>query len=176
MTAKDEWIKSAIEARYLVATEDGRVFRLHHIDQRTGKRHYRRIKTSVHRKTGRVYFNLEWHEQRKSVLLNRVVALAFLPNPDELPEVNHKDGDKQHNAVSNLEWADRDTQERHAQKTGLKSGRGSQNANARLDAEKVERIRSLAKDGFSETDLAACFKVSETTVRDVLQNKTWVHV
>lgn len=41
---------------------------------------------------------------RRSARMHRLVAEAFLPNPDNLPEVNHIDGDKQNNKVDNLEW------------------------------------------------------------------------
>jgi hypothetical protein len=37
-------------------------------------------------------------------MLHRLIAEAFIPNPDELPEVNHKDGNKLNNVISNLEW------------------------------------------------------------------------
>ena len=51
---------------------------------------------------------------------HRLVAEAFIPNPDCLPEVNHKDGNKQNNAVSNLEWTNRSRNMRHAYRPGLR--------------------------------------------------------
>lgn len=43
----------------------------------------------------------------KSIRIHRLVAKAFIPNPDNLPEVNHKDENKLNNNASNLEWCDR---------------------------------------------------------------------
>ena len=52
---------------------------------------------------------------------HRFVASAFLPNPDGLPEVNHKNGDKADNRPENLEWVTRSQNAKHAHDTGLNS-------------------------------------------------------
>ena len=53
---------------------------------------------------GYLYVNLYKDGKMKRCRVNRLVAQAFLPNPDNLPEVNHKDEDKQNNCMDNLEW------------------------------------------------------------------------
>ena len=44
--------------------------------------------------------------KRKHVFIHRLVAQKFIPNPKSLPQVNHKDGNRQNNNVDNLEWTD----------------------------------------------------------------------
>ena len=56
---------------------------------------------------------------RKSYLLHRLIAQTFLPNPSNLPEVNHKDGNKANCAMDNLEWVTSKENKRHAKDTGL---------------------------------------------------------
>ena len=56
---------------------------------------------------------------RKNYTVHRLVAKAFIPNPDNKPTVNHKDGNKLNNKVDNLEWATYSEQKRHAWKYNL---------------------------------------------------------
>lgn len=61
-----------------------------------------------------------WKDNKKENLyVHRLVAKAFIPNPLDLPEVNHIDGNRLNNSVSNLEWCDRAGNARHAVETGL---------------------------------------------------------
>ena len=48
--------------------------------------------------------NFYVNHKRKGFAIHTLIALTFIPNPDNLPEVNHKDGDKHNNCVNNLEW------------------------------------------------------------------------
>ena len=56
---------------------------------------------------GYLQFCLWKNGEQKMYLVHRLVAQTFIPNPDNLPEVNHKDEDKENNSVQNLEWCDR---------------------------------------------------------------------
>ena len=61
-----------------------------------------KILKPILQRSGYYYVDL----QRKRRLVHRLVAEAFIDNPDNLPEVNHKDEDKVNNSVENLEWCD----------------------------------------------------------------------
>lgn len=57
---------------------------------------------------------------KKRYLIHRLVAQAFIPNPENAPQVNHIDGNKQNNSVYNLEWCTQSENMQHCLKTGLK--------------------------------------------------------
>lgn len=57
---------------------------------------------------------------QKTVLVHRLVASAFIGNPSGKPQINHKDGNKNNNAESNLEWVTQESNNRHAIETNLR--------------------------------------------------------
>jgi len=69
------------------------------------------------------YGYLECSIRHKKVPVHRLVAVAFVPNPDNKPQVNHKDGDKKNNKATNLEWVTARENIRHAVENGYGVGR-----------------------------------------------------
>lgn len=79
----------------------------------------RKLKPGVHPK-GYCYVDICNKGKRKSARVHRLVALAFIPNPENKPQVNHIDGNKQNNNVGNLEWVTNRENRIHALNNGLK--------------------------------------------------------
>lgn len=112
----------------------------------------------------------------KTALVHRLVAEAFIPNPENNPQVNHKDGDKHNNKVTNLEWVTCSENQLHSFKTGLHPGNGEGNVNAKLTKEKVAEIRRLYVKGskeFGVKPLARKFGVSAPAVTSIVKGRTW---
>lgn len=82
-------------------------------------KHGKSMKPSVNPRTGYVQCFLTKDGRLVSRYLHRLVAEAFIPNPECLPQVNHKDGNKENNCVDNLEWVTGSENMQHAYKTGL---------------------------------------------------------
>ena len=78
-------------------------------------------KHHVHPVTGYSQQILRKNGKQHMRYTHRLVAEAFLPNPEHLPEVNHKDGNKLNNTVANLEWTNRSQNMSHAYRTGLRT-------------------------------------------------------
>lgn len=73
----------------------------------------------AHKKNGYVYITLKNGIVYETKRLHRLVAQAFIPNPNNLEQVNHIDGDKKNNKVSNLEWCSQSQNVQHAYDNGL---------------------------------------------------------
>lgn len=69
---------------------------------------------------GYVRVRLQKDGERHNYALHRLVAEIFIPNPNEYPEVNHIDGNKLNNRVSNLEWCTRSQNIKHMWENGLR--------------------------------------------------------
>lgn len=80
----------------------------------------RTLCAAPHKDTGYLVVSLWQGNKGTSFYVHRLVGEAHIPNPNKLPEINHLDGNRQHNHHSNLEWVTRKGNAQHAVKTGLR--------------------------------------------------------
>jgi hypothetical protein len=105
---------------------------------------------------------------------SRLVATAFIPNPENKPTVNHKNGIKHDDCLSNLEWATFQENSQHAYDTGLAKPRlGELQRSARLKEKQIPVIRELLRSGKHYSEVGIMFGVNKTTIADIQQGRTW---
>ena len=107
--------------------------------------------------------------------VHRLVAQAFIPNPDNLPVINHKDNNKANNRVSNLEWCSQKDNVRHTVRQG-RHARGEAQGLAKLSYEDAEFVRANHRPydrEFGTRPLAKRLGVDPAAVLSVVRNKTW---
>ena len=124
--------------------------------------HGRLIRQSTHYKTGYKSVMLSKNGVHKRLSVHRLVGKAFLPNPDNLPEINHKDENKANNSVDNLEWCDHSYNNRYGTIPQRKS---------EWSSKRVEQFDLITGDviatfpsgtvaartlGFPQTSISAC--------------------
>ncbi len=116
----------------------------------------------------------------KQWMTHRLVALTFIPNPNNYPCVNHKNGIKNDNRVENLEWCTHSQNTKHAVKNGWiipphpYTGYKYKNHKLRdlkLTNEIIDKIKELSKSGISNLKLAKQFNIHHTTIARYIKNK-----
>jgi hypothetical protein len=100
-----------------------------------------------------------------------------LDNPENLPQVNHIDGNKQNNRIDNLEWTTASQNCRHAIDESLyQSARGETAGNVKLTEENVREIRRLAVIGLMHKEIAELFGVGRKNITKIVNRQRWKHV
>jgi hypothetical protein len=117
---------------------------------------------------------LRKNHQPKTFKISRLVALHFIPNPENKPFVNHIDGDKGNDFCTNLEWVTPSENSCHARDNGLRNPpNGSNHKNSKLNEGKVIEIRELLSSNISIPTIAKIFAVSKGTISDIKYKNTW---
>lgn len=109
--------------------------------------------------------------------VHRLVAMAFIENPNSSPQVNHVDGDKENNSVSNLEWCTPSENCTHALATNLyKPACGESSGSSVLTEADVIEIRGMAERGIYHKDIAEKFGIGRKAVTKIVNRQRWRHV
>lgn len=107
-----------------------------------------------------------------TMLVHRLIALTFIPNPNNLPEVNHIDGNKQNNCVENLEWCTCSENTKHAHKIGLAhTYKGENHIKAKFTYSQVKEIKQLYASGISQQKIADRYNVAQTTISRIIRGE-----
>lgn len=120
--------------------------------------------------------------KRKTHYIHRLVAFGFVPNPDNKPVVNHKDGNKLNNCADNLEWCTRSENAKHAcslglmypelsNKDGLLNGEG--NGRAKLTKKQVIRLRAEAPLRKKGHKIWNEYGITQHHYISIIKNRSW---
>lgn len=117
---------------------------------------------------GYVWVGLHKNNTQKRMLVHRLVAMAFIPNPDNLPEVNHKDENPLNNTLSNLEWCTRKYNENYGTKKQRQTLKQSIPVAAYKDGVEIMRFASsmeAQRNGYNQQCVRYCCRGIYKTYR-----------
>lgn len=126
--------------------------------------------------------NNKWYKRfplrdksRKMVTLHRVIAENFIPNPNNYPEVNHKDGNKRNNHVDNLEWCTPKQNREHARRTGLLINQvmGSKHKDSKLTPIQAQVVKEALELGYVGYQIARYFKMNRSSIYRIKNGEHW---
>lgn len=149
----------------------------------TGKSHAIHIKgkTSFGSLNKKGYFDVKlWKDgTSKSIVIHRLIAQSYIPNPSKLPQVNHIDGVKTNNRVENLEWCDNAHNVKHAYVLGLAVGlKGEKQNGSKIKESDVLEIRKFYADNPTAfyRIYAEKLNLSIKSICSIVNRKSWTHI
>ena len=108
----------------------------------------------------------------KYVLAHRLIAKAFIPNPDNKPQVNHINGIKHDNRVENLEWVTASENAIHSSKNKL-SNTGEKHWKSKLTEKNIKEIR---ESKLKQSELAKIYNITQSTICQIISRRTWKYI
>ena len=122
-------------------------------------------------------FTPQRDKEKQAHVVHRIVATAFIPNPENKPCVNHKDFDRTNNHLSNLEWVTYRENTLHATQNGvLVSYKGRESNLAKYTEKQVREVYNLCKSGLSQSKAGAVVGMPRPTVASIMQKVSWRHI
>ena len=128
--------------------------------------------------------HLAYGNNKGNAVVHRLVAQTFIPNPDNKPCVNHKDGNKENNHVSNLEWVTHKENTAHAIATGLfdpknpaNHPRGVNHSKAIHTEETIHKVCKLLEQGYGPTEISRMVpEIDLKSVDSIKRKHNWVEI
>lgn len=118
------------------------------------------------------YIGLSFRKDYKetAIHIHRAMALAFIPNPENKKQVNHKNGIKTDNRLENFEWNTPKENTQHALKNGLLRV-SDQHPQCKIKERQIPKIKALFNSGKSRTKIAEIYGVCTQTICNVIDGK-----
>lgn len=171
------------EQLYSITTEGEVIASSKFITGNNGGRIFKEEKTLRPGKTekGYLFVVLQHKGKKKHKSIHRLVAEAFIPNPENKPIINHKDGNKANNRMDNLEWATYSENSKHAVETGLRKYlniSGEKGGLAKITNEQAKEIREKYHSSPSQTSrkLAKEYGIDKSNILRIVHRKTFKNV
>lgn len=120
----------------------------------------------------RLYFD---KSNAKTQKIHRLVAIYFIDNELNLPQVNHKDGDKSNNMVKNLEWCSNDYNMNHAV-SNLLVKRGEDRIASKISESSLMLLQDLIDCGFTMKQMSIIYGVSKNSIKEIVSGRTYNHL
>ena len=125
-------------------------------------------------KRGYLEVNLYNNSKSTAKIIHRLVAKAFISNDFNKPQVNHIDGNKLNNEVSNLEWMSNSENQLHAYSLGLQPSRaGENNVKAKITDKSVTELKVLYNSGKTIIDISNIMNINVSIIRNIIYGRTW---
>lgn len=125
-------------------------------------------------KRGYLEVNLYNNSKSTAKIIHRLVAKAFISNDFNKPQVNHIDGNKLNNEVSNLEWMSNSENQLHAYSLGLQPSRaGENNVKAKITDKSVTELKVLYNSGKTIVDISNIMNINVSIIRNIIYGRTW---
>ena len=164
---------------YLLVSSEGRVRSVDRTIIRSNGRDYNhsgKLKKLIKIKSGYLQVGVTDTSKKlhKTLYVHRLVAETFIPNTENKPQVNHKDGNKLNNSVHNLEWATQNENMKHAYDSKLKYGlSGENNPTSKL---REDDVRFIRESNLKNVELSKMFNVSKSNITSIIKRKVWKHI
>lgn len=129
-------------------------------------------------KQGYLTVGLSCNGIRRTFKVHRLVCISFIPNEKNLPQVNHINGIKDDNNISNLEWCSSRDNSKHSYDMGLQDKMfGESNGRSKLKESCVVKIRSLLNDNdLTQKEIANMFNISNSQVSAIKTGRSWRNI